>query len=596
MLGSRSVQFDGVTINHRIAASVARNPDKPAISSKAAKTWKPITYRDLDDLVRQFSLGLRSLGVERGDRVSMISENRPEWSITDLAVLALGGVTVPIYSTLPTAQVAHILADSGAKAVIASDSKQLQKISAVRGRCPELKSVIVMDDSLAYGDTLSFAAICESGKSYSGEESFDDMRKSILPEDLASLVYTSGTTGEPKGTMLTHRNFASAVAMAEDWFPVSGDDMFLSFLPLCHVFERVTHFLSLALGAHTYYAESIFKVQDNLNEVHPTIMQSVPRLFETVHDRTLDKIAKAPGRKKAIGFWALSVGTKYADRINAGKFIDPVLAIQRAVADKLVLHKVRDGLGGRLRFFVSGGAPLSASTANFFNSINIPVLEGYGMTETTAPLTCDSYHKSKVGTVGQAFAAVVLKIASDGEILAKGPNIMAGYWNNPGATSEMFDGDGWLKTGDIGTLDNEGYLTITDRKKDIIVLANGKNVAPQPIEGQLKRSPFIAEIVLLGDKSGTIEALVLPNYDKLTSWAKESKIEFSDTKPLVGSPEAKKKIKSEIDSLSTDLADYEKIRKIALLSQPLTIENGELTPTMKVRRKVVFERYGKLLD
>jgi long-chain acyl-CoA synthetase len=596
MSAPKKLNIDGVTINSRIAQSLTKNADKPALSSKIAKSWKAITYGDLDQQVRDFSMGLRSLGVERGDRVALISENRPEWAIADVAILAAGAVTVPIYSTLPAAQVAHILADSGTKIVIASDSRQLAKIESAKAKCPSLTTIISMEKQGADGDVLSFQSVYESGSKFQNAESFEDRRDSVRPADVASLVYTSGTTGDPKGAMLTHRNFAAAVAMAEEWFPVQSTDTFLSFLPLCHVFERVTHYLSLSIGTHTYYAESIFKVQENLTEVRPTIMQSVPRLFETIHDRVMDGIAKAPDKRKKMALWALSVGTRASLRQNSGKLIDPVLGIQRAIADKLVLSKIRERLGGNLKFFVSGGAPLSAETAHFFNAINIPILEGYGMTETTAPLTCNKFHRAKVGTVGQIFPEVSLSIAPDGEILAKGPNVMAGYWNSPGATQEMFNEDGWLTTGDIGKIDSEGYVYITDRKKDIIVLANGKNVAPQPIESLLKHSPFISEIVLVGDKAGTVTALVVPATDRLTVWAKENKIEFGDLKELSSLPEARKKIKSEIDSLSGDLAEFEKVRKIAVLHQPLTIENGELTPTLKVKRKVVFERYGKLLD
>jgi long-chain acyl-CoA synthetase len=596
MAVSKNLNIDGVTVNRRIADSVARTPDGPALSSKVDKEWITLTYREFEVKVKNFSLGLRSLGIELGDRVALLSENRPEWAIADVAILAAGAVAVPIYSTLPPAQVAHILADSGARAIVVSDTKQLAKVEALRARSPELSIIVTMDETDVQGGAMSFLTVQEHGKTFMPVETFEQRRSSVRPSDLASLVYTSGTTGDPKGTMLSHQNFAAAIGMAEIWFPVGPTDTFLSFLPLCHVFERVTHYLSLSIGTHTYYAESIFKVADNMAEVHPSIMQSVPRLFESIHERIIDSISKAPEKRKKLAHWALEVGGHYSQLRNSGTFINPILAAQRLVADKLVLAKIRGRLGGNLRFFVSGGAPLSVSTAQFFNAIDIPILEGYGMTETTAPLTCNPFHRAKLGTVGNTFAEVTIKIADDGEILAKGPNVMSGYWNNPGATHEMFTDDGWLRTGDIGNFDKSGYLSITDRKKDIIVLANGKNVAPQPIEGIMKQSPFISEIVLLGDKSGTVAALVLPAFDKLAAWARENHIEFSDLKALASTNEAKKKIKSEIDQLSGDLAEFEKIRKIAILLEPLTIDNGELTPTMKVKRKIVFERHGRLLE
>jgi long-chain acyl-CoA synthetase len=592
----KSIKLEGVTINRRISESVARNPDNPAISCKTGKQWRTLSYREFDEKVRLFSLGLRSLGLERGDRIALLSENRPEWAIADVASLAAGAVTVPIYSTLPPAQVAHILADSGARAILVSDSKQFAKLDVSRSRCAELALFISMEPVESDIEVLCFDQILELGKLYIPSESYEDRRNSVRAADLASLVYTSGTTGEPKGTMLSHQNFAAAIGMAEVWFPVKPTDTFLSFLPLCHVFERVTHYLSLTLGTHTYYAESIFKVQENLAEVQPVIMQSVPRLFEAVRERVMDTIEKAPHNKRNLAKWALAVGTIYARKLNNGKFISPVLAAKHIIADKLVLSKIRQRLGGKLRFFVSGGAPLSRSTADFFHAINIPILEGYGMTETTAPLTCNIYHRAKVGTVGKAFPSVQLMVAEDGEILAKGPNVMAGYWNNPGATHEMFDDQGWLCTGDIGKFDSAGYLTITDRKKDIIVLANGKNVAPQPIEGLFKQSRFISEVVLFGDKSGTISALVIPNlpsFNDLSPTTSKTADQAYEEEHLAA---MKKTIKVEMDRLSVDLAEFEKVRKFALLLSPLSIENGELTPTMKVRRGKVFERHGSLLD
>jgi long-chain acyl-CoA synthetase len=596
MAGSKVLNIEGVTVNQRIAQSVARNLDKPAVSTKVDKEWVTLTYREFEEKVKNFSLGLRLLGIDRGDRVALLSENRPEWAIADIALLAVGAITVPIYSTLPSSQVAHILADSGTRAIILSDTKQLAKVEAARLACPNLSLFVSMDSTATASDVVTFEQVVEKGAAYTPSETFEERRDSVRPTDLASLVYTSGTTGDPKGTMLSHKNFAAAIGTAEMWFPVKPTDTFLSFLPLCHVFERVTHYLSLSLGTHTYYAESIFKVKDNLTEVRPSIMQSVPRLFETIHERVMDTLSKAPHSKKKLAHWALETGRVYANRRNNRQFISPILATQHAIADKLVLSKIRQNLGGNLRFFVSGGAPLAPSTADFFNSIDIPILEGYGLTETTAPLTCNIYHRAKVGTVGKIFPAVQLKIAEDGEILAKGPNVMAGFWNNPKATHEMFTDDGWLRTGDIGKFDPSGYLTITDRKKDIIVLANGKNVAPQPIEGKIKQSPFIAEIVLLGDQSGTIAALVLPDFVKLAAWAKENGLTLTGNDELADASESKRKIKSEIDLLSDDLADFEKIRKIALLKAPLTIENGELTPTMKVKRKIVNDRHGYLLD
>lgn len=588
---------DRLTINRRFAESVRHNPERPALAAKIDGAWKPLTYREVEQAVRRFSLGLRTLGIEPGDRVALLSENRPEWAIVDLAALAIGAISVPIYASLPPAQVGYILADSGAKAIVASDAKQLQKAELSRSGCPNLSIFITLDDASAKGDVLSYLQVLKAGDSAQLKPTYEQLRDRVTPDDLASLVYTSGTTGDPKGAMLSHGNLASATIMAEKALPFKKpNDVFLSFLPLSHVFERVTYYLALAIGANTCYTESLFKVQENMTEVHPTLMQSVPRLYESIYERVLDQVAKAPAKRQRIFHWALKVGTAYARRRNYARFVGPILAVQFAIADRLVLAKIRERFGGHMRFFVSGGAPIGRPVAEFFHAIGIPVLEGYGLTETCAALTLNPYGRARVGTVGKPMPGVDIRIATDGEILAKGPNLMKGYWNKPEATAEVIDPVGWFHTGDIGHVDRAGYLHITDRKKDIIVLANGKNVAPQPIENKLKRADLVSEIVLLGDHSGTISALVVPNFEKLTKWGKAQNIVFTDPKELIHSAMAKKEIKSEIDSLSKDLAEFEKIRKFALLDHPLTVENGELTPTLKVRRKIVRERYGHLLE
>ena len=456
-------------------------------------------------------------GFERGDRVAILSENRPEWAIADLAILAAGAVVVPIYPTLPAAQVAHILADSGAKAVVAENAKQMAKAGGA-----SLTVFITLEDGAAKEGVLTLADVVQRGEGAQFEESFEARRDSVRPEDLMSLVYTSGTTGSPKGAMLTHGNLAAAVECANDKFPqfTPPNDIFFSFLPLSHVFERVTYYLAMTQGAQTCYNDSIFKLMDNLAELRPTIMQCVPRVYESIHERVSDGIAKLPDNKKTLTYWALGVGESVARRRNAGKPVSPLSFVRHQIADKLVLSKLRERFGGHLKFFVSGGAPLNPKTANFFLAIGIPILEGWGLTETTAAATANPAGRVKVGTVGSAMKGVQIVSAPDGELLVKGPTVMRGYWNNSEATGEVIDADGWFHSGDIGVIDSDGYVKITDRKKDIFVLANGKNVAPQPIETLLKRSPLLSEIVLLGDKAGTVSALVVPNFEALKTWAK----------------------------------------------------------------------------
>ena len=587
------------TINTRFAEAAGKYPDRPALSSKlsGSKEWVTLTYKEVAEQVKQVSLGLRALGVGPGDRVALLSENRPEWVIADLAALAAGAATVPVYPTLPASQVAHILADSGAKAVIVSDAKQMAKVMASREHAPNLSVFITLDAEATDDGVLTLASVIGAGAA-AFDETYEARRDAVQHDDLLSIVYTSGTTGNPKGAMLTHGNMAAALDGANAKFPefTPPNDVALSFLPLSHVFERVTYYLVLTQGAHTAYNDSIFKLLDNMAELKPTFMQCVPRVFESIQERVLDGVEKLPGRQKKLTKRALELGGIVAKRQNAGQPVGPLLIALFLFYDKLILSKIRARFGGRLKFLVSGGAPLSAATATFFLAIGIPILEGWGLTETTAAAAANPRGRVKIGTVGPHLAGVTVKTAPDGEILVKGPTVMAGYWNHPDATAEVVDADGWFHTGDIGELDGQSYLKITDRKKDILVLANGKKVAPQPIENRLKMSPLIAEVVLLGDNSGTVGALVVPNYELLKAWAKEQGRDLKKSEDLAADPAAKKYVKSEIDKLSKDLADFEKIKRLALLPHAFTQESGELTPTLKVKRKVVAEKYGKLLE
>ena len=588
------------TINTRFADAAEKYPARSALSSKPAgsKEWVTLTYKEAADQVKQVSLGLRALGIGPGDRVALLSENRPEWVIADLAALAAGAATVPIYPTLPASQIAHILADSGAKAVIVSDAKQMAKVMTSRASAPSLSALITLDAESAEEGVLTLASVIEAGAAAMFDVTYEAQRDSVKHDDLLSIVYTSGTTGSPKGAMLTHGNMAAALDGANAKFPefTPPNDVALSFLPLSHVFERVTYYLVLTQGAHTAYNDSIFKLLDNMAEIKPTFMQCVPRVFESIQERVLDGVEKLPERQKKLTQRALELGGIVAKRRNAGKPVSPLLLGLFLFYDTLILSKIRARFGGRLKFLVSGGAPLSAATATFFLAIGIPILEGWGLTETTAAAAANPRGRVKIGTVGPHLAGVTVKTAEDGEILVKGPTVMRGYWDNPDATAEVIDTEGWFHTGDIGELDSQGYLRITDRKKDILVLANGKKVAPQPIENRLKTSPLIAEVVLLGDNSGTVGALVVPNYDLLKTWAKEQGRDLKKSEELAADPAAKKYIKSEIDKLSKDLADFEKIKRLALLPHAFTQDSGELTPTLKVKRKVVAEKYGKLLE
>ncbi len=587
------------TIPQRFAAMAERYPARPALSSKPpkAKNWQTLSYAEVGAQVRRVSLGLQAMGIAPGDRVALLSENRPEWVIADLAILSAGAVSVPIYPTLPPAQVAYILQDSGAKGVVASDAKQLAKVLQSRNTAPDVSLLITMEDSSAKGDVQSLEAVGRVGDQASSTANYEAQRDAVGPDDLMSVIYTSGTTGSPKGVMLTHGNMAAALDEGAAAFPYfqPPDETFLSFLPLCHIFERVVSLLTLTHGAHTYFNDSIFKLVDNMADVHPSVMACVPRVYESIHERVIDGLAKLPARRQKMARWALALGHEVAVRRNAGRLVRPVMGVQFLLADKLVLAKMRARFGGKVKFFVSGGAPLNPRTAEFFNSLGIPILEVWGLTET-ALATFNPLGRAKVGTVGTAGQGLQVRAADDGELLIKGPGVMRGYWNNPEATREAIDPEGWFHSGDVGEIDCEGYVKITDRKKDILVLANGKKVAPQPIEVMLAHSPYVSEIVLLGDKTETVKALVVPNFDALKAWAKEQNKEKQDNTALVADPAVRKLIKSDIDKRSQDLADFERVKRIALIDHAFSIEGGELTPTLKVKRKVVAEKFGHLLE
>ncbi len=585
------------TINRRFADAALRYADRPALSSKDGKAWATLTYTELERRVRRFALGLRALGVRPGDRVALLSENRPEWVIADLGALAAGAVTVPIYPTLPSAQVAPLLLDSGARAVVVSDAKQLKKVAASRGTAPDLQIVVTMEGAAAQGDVRSFEAVMQQGDAVRVDE-FALTRDAVGPDDLMSIIYTSGTTGVPKGVMLTHDNMCATLDGARVNFTQfqPPDDVFLSFLPLCHIFERVLSCLALTTGAHTYYNDSIFKLMDNMAEARPTVMVNVPRVYESIHERVLADVAKMPEPRRKWFAWAVEVGERVAARRSAGKSLGPLWPVQKALADRVVLGRIRARFGGRLKFFVSGGAPLNPTTGAFFQAVGAPILEGYGLTETTGPAAANRAEHLRLGTVGLAFPGCEVRRADDGELLVRGRNVMRGYWNQPDATAEVLDGDGWFHTGDIGEIAPDGTITITDRKKDLLVLANGKKVAPQPIETMLKRSPWIADAVLLGDGSGTVGALILPDFDRLKAWGKEHDRDTKDVAALAADPDVRRLLKKEVDGLSGDLADFERIKRLAVLPAPLTIEGGELTPTLKIRRKAVAEKYGALLE
>jgi long-chain acyl-CoA synthetase len=573
---------------------------KPAhLLHKKDEAWSPISSDAFLTAVEELSMGLRSLGIEKGDRVAILSENRPEWAYADLASLCAAAVDVPIYSTLTPPQILYILNDSGAKAIVVSNSTQLKKVQEVRAQAPMLRHVIRMDDP-AQSDTFSLEEIRVRGREALATDRGAVRKRAdeVKPSDVATLIYTSGTTGDPKGVMLTHDNLVSNVQSSIRLFVGLGTkDTALSFLPLCHVFERMGgHYVMLRLGVTVAYAESVEKVPANLAEVKPTLMLSVPRLYEKMYARVNEKVAADPALRQKIFRWAMGVGAQVFRHKVARTEPGPWLKLRFALADKLVFSKIKERVGGRIRLFISGGAPLAREIAEFFGAAGLPILEGYGLTETSPVIAVNLPDRMKPGTVGPPLDGVEVKIAGDGEIITRGPNVMKGYYKKPEATAEVIDKDGWFHTGDIGLLDADGFLVITDRKKDILVTSCGKNIAPQPIENRLKTDKFFAEVVMIGNRRNYPAALVVPNFEVLEPWAKAQAIPFSAREDLVRKPEVVSFYQTRVAELLPELAQFERIKKLTLLAKEFSVESGELTPTLKVKRRVIEQKYKDLID
>jgi len=491
------------TLNQLFFTTVDRHAGLPAaFRSKVGGTWVGITHREALERVQAISLGLRELGIQPGDKISLVSENRPEWALADYACLAARATDVPIYPTLTAKQTEYILRDSESVAVFCSTAEQVSKVLEVRGSLPGLKHVIAFDgDAARRPGVTALSAVEAKGRAAAAKHpNWKQEALSAQPDDLATLIYTSGTTGDPKGVMLTHHNIWSNVQAVLQMIPIGSGDECLSMLPLSHSYERMVDYTLFQAGVIINYAESFDTVAANLGEVKPTVVLSVPRLYEKVYARVLENALSGSAIKRTIFFWAKRAGEQWATLAIAGLPVPRGLAIKKKIADRLVFSKLQARTGGRIRFFVSGAAPLSADIAKFFYSAGLPVIEGYGLTESSPVLTLNPLDRIKLGTVGRAIPGVELKIASDGEILARGPNIMQGYYKLPEATKEVLDADGWLYTGDIGELDSDGYLKITDRKKELLKTAGGKYIAPQPIEGMIKRNKFVANAVLYGDR------------------------------------------------------------------------------------------------
>lgn len=593
------------TINLMLQASVAKYGPKDALQYKKACAeergngqYIGITYHELAGKVKNFGLGMVSLGIEKGDKVALLSENRYQWAVADLAILAIGAITVPIFPTLIPPQVKHIIADSKARSIIVSTSKQLEKLLEIKDELPLLESVIVMDETAVDTEILSFQKVAEEGANLeNGDEIYQQRLKSVVPDDLATIIYTSGTTGKPKGAMLTHYNFMSNAISSLKAIDVGSDDIFLSILPLSHVFERLAgYYLPLTAGATIAYVESPATLAKNLQEIRPTVMACVPRVYELMHAKILRKVEASSAIKKKIFHWSVGIGERVSQKLQRKNTVSGMLAIEAKIADRLVFNKIKEVTGGRLRFFVSGGAPLPRVLAEFFHAAGVLVLEGYGLTETSPVTNVNRPESYKFGTVGPTIPGVEVKIADDGEILTRGPHVMKGYYNMPEETKKAIDEDGWFYTGDIGKIDEDGFLSITDRKKNIIVLSSGKNVAPQLIENQLKRCPYINQILLIGDKRKSISALIVPDFERLEEYARYRNVSYQSLSELVTKDDIRWIFRQEIDRLSEKFATFERVKMFTLLGKEFTIEADEVTPTLKLKRKEITKKYKDLID
>lgn len=584
----------------RTLVDVFRNlekaPKPDLLLHKKDGRWTPISTRQFARDVRAVAGALGALAVPDGGSVVLLSENRPEWPTIDFACQCYGAVLVPIFPTMVAEQAEYIVRDCGATVAFASTTEQAAKLLEAQARCPKLKHVFVFDHQGS--GAKPFAALLEEG--WNGHEAdpsrFDARADARRPDDLATLIYTSGTTGEPKGAMLTQSNFVSNLLAGCQILPFDGSAVTLSFLPLSHVLERLVEYCYYHRNATIAFAESIDKLRDNLGEVNPHIFVSVPRVYEKVYARVMEKVEAGSPAKRSLFRNALAVGKEVLALRAEKKTPGGALALQHFLYERLVFRKIREALGARFRFAVSGGAPLSKDLAEFFWAIGVEIYEGYGLTETSPVISVNGPAAWRLGTVGRVMPGIEVRIAADGEILTRGPHVMKGYHGKPEATAEAIDPDGWFHTGDIGVVDEDGFLRITDRKKEIIVNSNGKNIAPAPIESALKADPFVGQPVVIGDRRKFLSCLIVPNFEKLRDWAQKNGLSGLPDEELVEDVRVRQLYKEIIDRWNAGKPHEQVINAFKVLPRELSIEGGELTPTLKVKRRIVDQKYKTVID
>jgi long-chain acyl-CoA synthetase len=555
--------------------------------------WQPISSDQIYQRVRALAQAFLSWGAQKGDRIALIAENRWEWAVTDFAALAIGAVDVPIYPTLTGEQIAVLVADAGCRIAVVSTRQQFDKLNAVRGKTA-LERILMMDSAAPPEGAVAFSQVLAGADERGGERDpvFDALARSVEPKDLATLIYTSGTTGEPKGVALTHGNIAANQNIAPVDFNFTPADALISFLPLSHVTARALDYIMFLYGVQVAYCSQFDKLPQAMREIRPTVFVGVPRVFEKIRQEVERRTAESPVKKRLLG-WAVKVGAGYCDTVYDGR--RPSSPVWR-LADKLVYSKVREAFGGRVRIFVPGGAPLGLDTAKWFASVGIALWEGYGLTETSPVIALNTPITHRMGAAGMPLGNLELKIAEDGELLVRGPSVFSGYWHKPDQTAEAFDPAGYFRTGDIGHLDADGFLFITDRKKELLKTSGGKMVAPQPIENKLKTSLFVAQAALIGDRHKFVSALISPNFVALEDWARHHGIEAKDRAELVADSRVVALYAEIVRQVNGSLANFETLKRFRVVADEWTQESGELTPSMKLKRRVITSRYAALID
>ncbi len=569
-----------------------------ALNYKNGGEWKKISSAEVIARAGNIALGLSSLGIRKGDRVAILAANSPEWTLTDAGCQFAGIIDVPIYTTLAPDSVRYILDDSSTRVLFLQDRETYERILPSIGECRSIEKIVFFEQGVESENAVSLKDLETKGERLRSEnaELLDSLLRAIEPNDVATLIYTSGTTGEPKGVMLTHTNLISNTIDAAEKYSFTGQDISLSVLPLSHVFERTGMYVYFMFGMAVHYAESVDKVPDNLQEVWPTIFIGVPRIFEKVYAKARLKAAQSSRIKELIFDWAIGVAKAFALKKEKGESISAFLSLKHRIGDKLVFAKLREFFGGRLRFCITGGAALSDEIYLIFTGAGISIMQGYGLTETSPVISSNNPIDIRLGTVGKPIRNVQARIAGDGEIEVRGPGVMLGYYKKEDATRDAFTADGWFKTGDIGTIDHDGFLRITDRKKELFKTSGGKYIAPSPIEQMIKSSRFVSQAVLIGNERKFPAALIVPNFEQLESYAKLKGLNLKTPADFCASPRIIDLIERQVAGVTQSLSSYEKAKKIVLLDRELTVEGGELTPTLKVKRRVIDAKYKAIID